>query len=496
MKDKKDQASINEKDLVIEYGRFHKKPRTRREFLSQGAISGVGTVMVPSFLSLLSQRAMGIECQPEVKDNGTPFIAIDLSGGANIPGGNVMVGKAGGQQDFIADYSTLSIAPSISENLSANITTINGGNLDSGLIFLSDSQLLAGIKSAAQESTLANVDGAIFCTSSIDDTNANPHNPMYWINKAGLNGELVPLVGTTSSPSGGRAAAPESSINPAAKPVQMTSPGSTGSLVDLGLLANLLSVEKAEKVMKAISTMSQTQIAKFSEKSMAQKIKDLVSCGYISSSGLLSKYGPEALDPTKDSAIVSAFGNNFNGDNAKASAVVKLVLDGLAGAGTIELGGYDYHGSANTVKRTKDFAAGKQIGQIFEAAAQKNKPVVLYLFTDGGVSFAGNDEQNGRYGRGSDNSERSAAVLFAYNPKGKVKIRNSLRQIGEFNDIGAVNDSINPVSNSVELLTKLIVANYLALSGEEGKLNTIVGDNPFGSKLDSMLSFSADTLKG
>lgn len=480
----------------IKHGTFHKKPRSRREFIGQGYVAGVSSIVAPSFLSLVTQRAYGLECSPEAgAKKAVPFISLDLAGGPNIAGGNVMVGKGSGgsQTDFLSagGYATLGLATAVND---ASLVSLNG--TEESLMFHSSSQFLAGFRTKAVATTTANMDGVIFCTASIDDTGANPHNPAYWINKAGLTGALVQLVGTRNSDSGGNAAAPAGSINPAIRPVLMTTPDSTTSLVDLGLLGSLLNPAKAEKVLKAISSMSQTQVARFSDKELPAKLKDLVNCGYINSAALISQFGPAALDPRQDPAFAAgtAFNNNFAGTNAASSAVAKLVLDGLAGAGTIQMGGYDYHGQGVATQNQKDFDAGVQAGQLFQTAALKKSPLIMYWFSDGAVAAQASNDTNGRYPFVSDNGERSAAVMLVYDPNGKPKIRNSRRQVGFFNDSGAVEATASLISSSVESLTKLIVANYLALSGKEGDLAKIVGDDPFGKALESLLSLSPDTF--
>lgn len=473
---------------------FHKKPRSRREFIGQGYMAGISSVIAPSLLSLVTQRAYGLDCAVEAgSKRAVPFIALDLAGGSNIAGGNVMVGKKGGQTDFLrpSGYATLGIATGATDVVSLNGT-------ENSLLFHSSSQFLRGLRSKALATTTANMDGVIFCTSSLDDSSSNPHNPAYWINKAGLLGALVPLVGTRNSDSGGNGAAPATSINPANRPILMTSPESTVSLVDVGLLGSLLSPAKAERVLKTISSMSQTQVARFNEKDLPAKVKDLVNCGYINSAALFSQYGPDKLDPRQDPAFAAGtgFDNNFAGEtNPSSSAVAKLVLDGLAGVGTIQMGDYDYHTVTFDMQNNKDFEAGVQAGQLFQTAAIKKSPLILYWFTDGGVAAAASNPINGRYRFDSDSGERSAAVMLIYDPNGKPQIRGGNRQVGFYNDSGAVDSTASLISSSVETLTKLIVANYLALSGKEGDLAKVVGDNPFGSELESLLSLSADTLK-
>ena len=83
----------------------------RREFISQGFRAGCGGLLGTSLYSLLGPRAHAIS--PDLLDpvftnysscdlgkvagRKIPFICFDLAGGANIAGGNVIVGGPGGQ---------------------------------------------------------------------------------------------------------------------------------------------------------------------------------------------------------------------------------------------------------------------------------------------------------------------------------------------------------------------------------------------------------------
>ena len=61
------------------------------------------------------------------------------------------------------------------------------------------------------------------CARSANDTSDNPHNPMYGIYKAGGDGDIVSLVGSRSSDSGGRSVAPASMIDLSVRPTKISS---------------------------------------------------------------------------------------------------------------------------------------------------------------------------------------------------------------------------------------------------------------------------------
>lgn len=472
----------------------HKRPVTRRELLGQGFLAATSTVMLPSLSSLLfSRQAFGKDLVCATGgDSGparnVPFLIFDLAGGGNIAGSNVIVGKAGGQEDLLATYATLGLPDAMHPKTMAP-------NKDFGLAFHPDSGMLRGIQSIVTDPAVrANVDGVVFCTSSNDDTGNNPHNPGYWIARAGGVGELVALVGNNGSASGGRAAVPGSSVNPAQRPVTIRGPDDVLGLVNPGKIATLLGDDKAlSKILAATRTMSATRLAMFAEKDMPSQLKDLVECGYINSGDLVSKYGPAALDPRQDQVVTGIF-NNMNGTEGQVAAVSKLLLDGYAGVGTISMDGFDYHTGSRAAGERRTFEAGVMIGKALQLAAAKKQDLMIYVFTDGGVVANGQADNSadgrGKFGWAGDSGQRSASYALVYKKDGKVEIRDNRRQIGGFKDSGTVDEDLSKISGSVENLSKAVVANYLALHGKEGNLAQIVDKDPFGSELDRYLAFN------
>lgn len=469
----------------------HGKALTRRDLLAQGALSYGAFAAMPSVLSMFGQRAYGADalvCNAQAGGNRmVPFIIIDLAGGANIAGTNVIVGGKGGQTNFLpaGSYGTLGLAPEQEPSKVAPDTTL-------GLAFHPASKMLQGIKEFAAATTLAGTEGALFCTSSGDDTRNNPHNPLYWIAKTGLGGQLVSLVGTADGASGGNAAAPAASIDPSKQPSRITRTTDALGLVDPGKLATLLgNSNDVTKVMNAIKGMSESRLRMFQEQDVPAQIQDLIRCGYVNSSDYLSKFTPAALNASTDPIITGRFAQIANNTQQQAAgSIAKLVLDGYAGAGVIQMGGYDYHGQGRATQDTRDLEAGQMIGRILEVAALKATPVMIYVYTDGGVSSGQAGAVNGIFPFTSDSGERSAAFTLVYKPGGeRPEVRDDRRQIGAFKAGGSVDGSVNAISTSVEALSKAVVANYLALHGKEGDLAKVVGTDPFGASLEQYLAF-------
>lgn len=464
--------------------------KSRRDFLGQGLVAGLSYTCLPGILGLLqANQAYGADCVREIVAGKTPVLIFDLSGGANFAGSNVMVGGAGGQLDFVADYTTLGLPPEMHPNMPGQL------NNEFGLQFHSDSALLRGLQSQTNTLLRSKVDGGIFCTASSDDTQNNPHNPMYWLNKAGAAGTLAQLAGTKGTDSGGKSGIPGMSFDPTLRPVQISRPSDALGLVNVGRLGDLFGPDKTQRVMRSIERMSESKIIAFNQISLPEQIKELVKCGYVGSKELIGKYTPDALDPTLDPLVTAAFDNLSDGNQRKTATIAKLVLDGHIGAGTIEKGGYDYHDKTRAKGEQRDFEAGDLIGRVIQLAAAKQKNIMIYVLTDGSVA-AKAERDNSAAGRDKyvwtgDSGSRSSAVMMVYRHAGRATLRTGKRQVGHFKDNGSVEKTAMPSSNSVTNLAKLITANYMALHGEEPNLANVVGDNPFGADLDKYLIFNS-----
>ena len=158
-------------------------------------------------------------------------------------------------------------------------------------------------------------------------------------------------------------------------------------------------------------------------------VKDLVKCGYLKAADVADRFGNVVLDPGQDPLIVGTGGiftqaeftigprrNEFR----KTASVMKMVIDGFAGAGCITMGGYDYHGGKRQEGETKDFRAGICMGAFLEYAARKDVPLMMYVFSDGSLSSNGviDNSVDGR-GKGewtSDNQHTASPFFLVYNP--------------------------------------------------------------------------------
>ena len=483
----------------------HPRPRTRREFLGQGFITGSAYVVAPSILSMLGVNKANAQASCALTGAGAgkvPFIGIDLGGGANIAGSNVMVGGPLGQDALLAEegYQRLGLPLDMSP-LNSAITAVDR---TMNLAFHFDSAMLAGILDKANPTTLAKVEGIIIPSRSSNDTANNPLNPMYGIYSAGADGGLLSLIGTNSSESGGKSMSPPTMVIPAVRPTKIDRPSDVTGLVDTGKLTELLGGAGAGDVAEAIRTISAIKVEQIQEDAA---VKELVNCAYQQSADLISLFGdPNLIDPELDTRIVSAnpadtpiftAADLGRSEFRKTASVMKLVLEGHAGAGTIEFGGYDYHDSTRTSGEAKDFRAGQAIGAIIEYAERNPLvgDVMIYLFSDGSV-FSDGQSDNGANGKGiwrGDNTSTASAVLLVYRKTGKPDLMPAYatsRQIGHFRSTGTVETTANSVANNPEALAQMVILNYMALHGEEGNFTTLFPNSAIQTDMASLIGFT------
>jgi hypothetical protein len=419
-----------------------------------------------------------------------PFICFDLAGGGNIAGSNVLVGGAGGQLDFlsVAGYNKLGLPGTMVPNKS---TTGNFIDASFGLRFHSDSAHLRGMKLRASAKAMAGTNGSVIPALSQNDTNTNPHNPMYAIYQYGARGGLLNLIGSESSVSGGNSMAPATMIIPAAQPTKVSSPADTQGLVSTGQLSTLL--PNASDVTNVLESMKRISDAKYGVVSAYPTNTTLnttalgngttpgiTGCSYTKAAYTVDTYNnPGSVDASKDPNVVGASGiftaAEFaaNSDYQKTASVMKLVIDGNAAAGTIEMDGFDYHTGDRATGEARDLNLGNCIGACLEYAARVGKPVMIYVFSDGSLASNGMiDNSVGGRGKGvwtADNQSVAATYFLVYSPAGKpVPIQSNPElslQLGSFNSDGSINTTSSPAGNNVPNLAQMVVLNYMALHG-------------------------------
>ncbi|MDH3372605.1 MAG: general secretion pathway protein GspF [Gammaproteobacteria bacterium] len=518
-----------------QYHADHPRPVTRRQFVAQGFMTGAAYTTGAGILSLFSNpreamAALSGDLSPlllnpcQIATNGAgkiPFICFDLAGGANIAGSNVLVGKEGGQLDFLstAGYEKMGLPGDMIPGLVDPTLQLPYENFDLGLGFHLDSAFRRGIMNSLTPGNEQFINGAVIPARSDNDTGNNPHNPMNGIARAGTgglgaDGSILTLTGTENTASGGNSTLPQALMDPSLTPTKVDRPGDVVNLVDTGDLVGILSKDDATAVMESIYRITDRKMDQVNTQVTQEAvIKELVRCGYLKSADIADRFGGVPIDPSQDPMIVGPTGiftdAEFNGGGRdgqefrKTAAIMKLVINGYAGAGTIEMGGYDYHGGARAEGEVKDERAGRCMGACLEYAARQGVPLMMYVFSDGSLSSNGTID-NSLAGRGkgewsSDNSSTAGAFFLVYNPGRRPTIIGATpeeqavhQQIGYMDAGGSVQRAATPAANNVNLLVNTVLLNYMALHGEQGQFANVFPNHGLGnsSMQDSLTAFT------
>ena len=519
----------------------HPRPVTRRQFVAQGFMSGAAYATGAGILSLfanpreafaqsnLSQDMQNLLVNPcQISSSGAgkiPFICFDLAGGANIAGSNVLMGKEGGQRDFLstAGYSRQGLPGNMVPGLVDPTLGLPYENFDLGLGFHLDSAFRRGIMTSMTPGREQLINGAAIPARSDNDTGNNPHNPMYGIAKAGAggngaDGSILTLAGSENTDSGGNSMLPQALYDPELRPTKVDRPSDVTNLVDTGDLVGILTKEDATAVMESIYRISESKSGMVqTEITRDAVIKEMVNCGYLKAADIADRFGGVPIDPGLDPQIVDQPGVPGTGiftqaewnagdrdahEFQKTASIMKLVMSGYAGAGCVEMGGYDYHGGQRREGEVKDERAGRCMGACLEYAARRNVPLMMYVFSDGSLSSNGaidtSPEGRDKGEWDSDNSSTAGAFFLVYNPGQRPRIIGATpeeqamhQQIGYMSSDGSVQRAATPAANNVNLLVNTVLLNYMALHGEQGEFGNVFPGHGLGNAAlqDSLTAF-------
>ncbi|MEJ0008062.1 MAG: hypothetical protein WDM77_17280 [Steroidobacteraceae bacterium] len=529
----------------IRHDGSHPRPVTRRDFMGAGFLGSSAVLigssgLVTAFTSTRAARAtplaqdiIDLQTACGLNLNGAgkiPFICFDLAGGANLNGSEILIGGKGGQLDFLstAGYGKLGLPGDMLPN-SPNAGAPGGNFIDTslGAAWHSDGAILRGIQSKASVAAQANTNGTAIAAMSQNDTANNPHNPMYGIYDAGANGSLLTLIGTQATTSGGNSMAPAALINLTVSPTVVRQSSDITGLVNTGQLGTMFTdPNDAVQVLESTVRLSGgNSTAGFGGKlgnvvtdtvdpTEDASLKTAARCGYVKATALVNQFGdPTTLNPDIDPQIVGTSGifsaaEYTQGNFKMTAAVMKMVVNGFAGAGTITLGGYDYHDGTRATGESRNFMAGQCIGACIEYAKRMNKPLMVYVFSDGSLNSTGMIDTSaagrGKFGWQGDNQSVAATFFLVHNPAGRPVVNpaaTTANQIGYYTADGSVSTTSSPAANAVNLLVNTVILNYVALHGQQAGFDSMMAtamnltggtsnNGGLGANIDSLIAFN------
>lgn len=471
----KDELSEQAEEIVArEVQRPSHSLISRRDFLAQGILGFSAMLSLPAH-SFLDLEGLATQCGADPSaPQSLPFLVFDMAGGAALPA-NFLVGKAGGPEDLLAQYTFLGWNPRESGAL----------NKDFGLPMSAKySGLLKGILEKASPNARKNLRLGSFCHFAQDDSTSNRLNAACLAMKAGTRGVFLSNgLGVEDSPSGGNSS--PVFLDPVFRPSFARSIEDVLASTNFGGPA-LEGVSFEAKKSLALSSLALRDIqAPLLEGTTEGKVlSELSECAYKKSLSFLENVS--GLDPRTNPVVQSVYGISQetpgNSPLAMAAAISFNSLAGHSGPSTWTLGGCDYHDGTQETGDKKDKIMGDTIGLCLELAHRLQKPFFFQLLTDGGCdSGAGNRSWRG------DSGDKCMTVIGYYDPKGPAEMIR--KQVGHYTDgQGAERNTL--LGSEPALVGYAVLANYLNLIGRLGDFRSLApGIFATESQLKSVLIF-------
>jgi hypothetical protein len=230
-------------------------------------------------------------------------------------------------------------------------------------------------------------------------------------------------------------------------------------LADNGIL------NKAQKTSLArfVGKMTKSQMTKLNSKN--DGLKTALQEAGMKASDIIAAGGATGVDPRKDANVQAVYKINAstaaNNTAAMTAGVVFNSLNGNISHGRITNGGYDYHlPGVRSSADSKDFAAGVQIGSMLELAARMNKPLFIFVTTDGACASEASDGFSSNW---SSDYSSSVQFIIAFDPSGKITSSGS--QVGHYLEDQRV-DTTTLVGSRPDYVAATILANYLSVNNK------------------------------
>ena len=377
---------INEMDSDIPksetFENLHGTPVTRRDFLSTGLIGFSGSLVLPSFLTLLARsgyaQAEDILCKTTGGGDMCPFISIKLAGGAAM------------SANFLPLDKGLQLLPSYSKmGMGAGASVPVDYEFANRAPFYAASGMLAGIRANASAKTLLNSNFVGTCVRSQDDSAGNKFDITGLVANAGLSGKILPNLGRTATETG--VSNSFAYVRPPAPLIVGRYEDVVGSLGVSGSLATLNQGQKS-KLFRTIQSISNTQAVAVQSMTGGSLLARLLGCANADNTNLIANSSALNIDPLSNAAFAAVWGLNANTNKSSQDFVfatmVYNALNGNASTINLEMGGFDYHNGTRTSGDAKDMEAGNVIGRVLQSLAVMGKKGFIVVTSDGSVTSA------------------------------------------------------------------------------------------------------------
>lgn len=443
--------SKDKKELPMWVKTGHAKPVTRRDFLSAGLLPFAASIVVPNWASLLlgsrAEAQAMLDCP--LPASLIPFVTLNLSGGGALGSNFVPMNQ---KREPIASYSKMGLGNN-QVPLELEFGKVPFAGMNNGALI---SKFLVGVRAQAQAETLAKTAFIGIPCDSQNDTNTNKFDISGAIAKAGLIGTNFPNLGRVNNRTGINQAS--AIISPPAPLVVNNYNALLTSIGYSSALGKALNQEQKISMAKLMSNLNTVQSRKLASMPGAQGVKKILDCAGVKNLDVVEQ-GAAAIDPRQNAAFSQVWGVNANTANANRELIFGSMiynsLTGQAGTSNLEIGGFDYHDNTRSTGDTRDQDAGTTVGRILQSAAVLNKPLFIYVVSDGSVSSQ--DSQNRDAAWTGDRGANGVAYLLYYDPQGRPA--TSDYQIGHFTDNQAADTSFITGGNP-EAVAAAVFANW------------------------------------
>jgi len=494
-----------EDKFQYDFIREHDKMYSRRDFMGLSLLGGYSMLALPGILSILPSRLnaqdMDAKCGSTDSNAANPFagnIHLELAGGACLGSAFIPYTMNGGNLSN-SGYAKFGYSPAIIPN-SDNTSTEFGAGIHK------ESSFYKALMKTFQDNdidpnTLKGKLQIITIIARSENDNANTESSCgNLIREITGAGKIADIVGTGRTVNGIRSRS-AGNINKYSSSLISNNPSSVSGLVELGVIADRLSKDEAEKILKAAEKMSARRLASFKKQTISDQLKTLIECGYYKANKTVFGNDLSTISSAGDPIYTGIFGA---ADFQKA-AITKLVLKGNARSGGIVLSGYDYHNgqtTGTTSGHTKRFEAGTLVAKIVSAAVKESASLTMQVTTDGSASCRGGNVTGnvtngiltgaGFYANRVEDASVGMELKIVYHPNG-FKEEFTSHQIGGYTESGSINLSANAISNNQTTKSIAMAANYLNMHGKIDQLDAVCKKlgltNPFSDKniLNSVL---------
>lgn len=473
---KEEERRKAEEGLIQKLKEGHKRPVTRRDFLSHGLVAGGTFMALPSLLDLVGSRAEAADGE------AVPALVIDIAGGAALTsffpgqgqGASIASGFVPGEADLISTHDVM-----------GPVATINNAAIDTrfGAPIRRADPAYNPFLTAATSAALNGVSVITACGIARDDTSENPFGVQTLI--ARLNsifGHKLPILGTGAGIreiSGGRSA-PLLGVNPEHRGLYVPNLNTVAEVLNVGSpLVGSSNAPQRRALLDAIVKMSSSQIRKAHGQHFLDTLKGLASSGFKAAADIANaelSVDPRANIPS-NSVYRTVFGisesSPVNDANVLRAASLKAAFEGLSPAVVFQRGGGDYHTLTLTGFNAVHDDIGTWTGQAIRCAHLLGRKLAIYWVTDGGMSWLNGLPR-------SDRGEATQLAMWQYNPE-HLSLSGpqvNFSSLNYFNEGQGANrgDLIGP---SPRRLALALVYNYAVIAGLVDKFKAEVSESEF-----------------